>query len=215
MFELPDLPYDYDALAPVISEAALRLHHDKHHARYVAMTNSLSGDLGAGFKSLEDLVALSARRGQRQLFNNAGQAWNHGFFWQCMTPVPTPPAGDLAKGIQAQFGSLDALRTLFIAEGAGHFGSGWVWLIAEDEGLAVVTTHDAGSPLTHAGATPLLVCDLWEHAYYLDHKNDRAAFLAAWWDKLAYWPFAGRQYAAANGQLEAWSYPKPVEPALS
>lgn len=110
MFELPDLPYGYDALEPVISEVTLQLHHGKHHARYVAMTNSLADGLGTDFQSLEDLVALSARRGQRQLFNNAGQAWNHGFFWQCMTPVPTPPAGDLAKNIEAQFGSLDALH---------------------------------------------------------------------------------------------------------
>ena len=214
MLELPDLPYGYDALEPVISRATLRLHHAKHHARYVAMTNSLSGELKTDFQSLEDLVALSARRGLRKLFNNAGQAWNHGFFWQCMTPVPTPPASDLAKGIEAQFGNLDALRTLFIAEGTSHFGSGWAWLIAEGKDLAVITTHDAGSPLNQTGVTPLLVCDLWEHAYYLDHQNDRAAFLAGWWDKLAYWGFAGRQYAAANGQSEAWRYPKLVEAAL-
>lgn len=215
MFELPDLPYGYDALEPVLSEVTLQLHHGKHHARYVAMTNSLADGLGTDFQSLEDLVALSARRGQRQLFNNAGQAWNHGFFWQCMTPVPTPPAGDLAKNIEAQFGSLDALRTLFIAEGTSHFGSGWAWLVAKGEDLAVITTHDAGSPLNQTGVTPLLVCDLWEHAYYLDHQSDRAAFLSAWWDKLAYWGFAGRQYAAANGESAAWRYPKPVEPALS
>ena len=88
-------------------------------------------------------------------------------------------------------------------------------MVAKGEDLAVITTHDAGSPLNQTGVTPLLVCDLWEHAYYLDHQSDRAAFLSAWWDKLAYWGFAGRQYAAANGESAAWRYPKPVEPALS
>ena len=112
MFELPDLPYGYDALEPVISEVTLQLHHGKHHARYVAMTNSLADGLGTDFQSLEDLVALSARRGQRQLFNNAGQAWNHGFFWQCMTPSGgKEPGGTLMDAIRAQFGDF-----------AGHVG---------------------------------------------------------------------------------------------
>jgi len=215
MFELPDLPYGYAALGTVISEATMRLHHGKHHLRYVEVTNALLAEAGGEHGSLEEVVVSAARSGAHKLFNNAGQAWNHGFFWQSMAPAGAPPPDDLAQAIQAQFGGMEALKARFVAEGANHFGSGWVWLVAEGGTLKVVATHDAASPLTQPGAVPLLVCDLWEHAYYLDHKNDRAGFLSAWWDRLAYWPFAGRQYAAATGAGEPWHYPRPVEPALS
>jgi Fe-Mn family superoxide dismutase len=215
VFKLPDLPYGYDALGPVISEATMRVHHDKHHARYVKVTNDLLVEAGVVYRPLEDVVTLAARRGDPKLFNNAGQAWNHGFFWQSMDPAPRPPAGDLAKAITNQFGGLEGLKSAFLAEGVNHFGSGWVWLIAKDAVLSVVSTHDAASPLGEPGATALLVCDLWEHAYYLDHKNDRAGFLAGWFDSLANWAFAAQQYAAARGLAEGWRYPKPLEAALS
>lgn len=216
MFELPDLPYGHDALAPVISEATMHLHHDKHHARYVEVTNSLLAEAGAVYRPLEDVVVLASRRGARKLFNNAGQAWNHAFFWECMTPAPQLPTGDFAKALASQFGGLEGLKAAFVAEGVGHFGSGWVWLVARGDQLSVVSTHDAASPLVETGVTPLLVCDLWEHAYYLDHKNDRAGFLDAWFDRLANWAFAGRQYDAARGHdAEPWRYPKPSELAVA
>ncbi len=212
MIRLPDLPYGYGDLAPVTSETTLRTHHGKHHARYVQMSNELLSPADAD-RPLEEIVRKAHADAGSKLFNNAAQAWNHGFFWECMRPGGAQPAGDLAKAIDAELGGLTELRKLFAAEGGGHFGSGWVWLTAQNGRLAVSSTHDAATPLTTPGLTPLLVCDVWEHAYYLDHKNDRAGFLDAWWDLLANWEFAGRQYAAAASGAPAWRYPAPAPSA--
>ena len=207
MFVLPDLPYAYDALEPVMSERTLHFHHDKHHATYVKTLNELLDKDGASPRSLEDVIA---KAGQGKLFNNAAQAWNHAFFWEALSPDHDTPQSDLAKAIDTAFGGLAKLKEALVAEGAGHFGSGWVWLLADGHGaLSVRSTHDAGLPLTEGAATPLLVCDLWEHAYYLDHQNDRKGFLEAWFDALPNWRFAGRQFAAAQGDGEAWRYPAP------
>jgi len=211
MFALPDLPYAFDALAPAMSDKTLHFHHDKHHAAYVKTTNELLSKAGKTPKNLEDVIREASKAGEKKLFNNAAQAWNHGFFWVSMAPKGEKPTGDLAKAISDTFGDLAALRTKFVEEGAGHFGSGWVWLVADDSGkLEVRSTHDAEDLVTHQGATPLLVCDLWEHAYYLDHQNNRKGFLEAWFDGLANWSFAARQFAAARGQGEAWRYPAPT-----
>jgi len=198
MFILPDLPYGYGDLSPVLSEVTLRTHHGKHHARYVQVTNDLLAAQGRHVDALETVVRAAEAAGDRKLFNNAAQAWNHGFFWQCMRPGGAPPAGELVAAIDRTFGGLADLREAFQAQGTGHFGSGWVWLVATDGNLSVISTHDAATLLTAPGVTPLLVCDVWEHAYYLDHKNDRAGFLDAWWDRLANWEFAEHQYAAAR-----------------
>ena len=206
MYPLPDLPYGYGDLAPVISDTTLRTHHGKHHARYVQVTNELLSRAGAD-RPLEEEIRRAHAKGDAKLFNNAAQAWNHGFFWECMRPSGAPPRGDLVKAIDATFGSLADLRKIFTTEGAGHFGSGWVWLTLSGEALAVTSTHDAATPLTSPGVTPLLVCDVWEHAYYLDHKNDRVGFLDAWWDRLANWDFAERQYSAALTGAPGWRYP--------
>lgn len=205
MIGLPDLPYPYDALQPVISAATMRLHHDKHHARYVAVANDLACAAIGPNAGLEDVIAAAGS--DRKLFNNAAQAWNHGLFWACMTSRYRAPSGPLLSAIERSYASLDALRTAFITEGAAHFGSGWVWLVAKGEGLEVVSSHDAGTFAAQRGATPLLVCDLWEHAYYLDHQNDRGAYLAGWWDRLSNWGLAEQQYAAARGQGQVWAYP--------
>jgi Fe-Mn family superoxide dismutase len=207
MIQLPDLAYGYGDLAPVISETTLRIHHGKHHARYVQVTNDLLAQARAPSRPLEAVVIQAKSAGAQKLFNNAAQAWNHGFFWVCMRPGGGVPGGDLAKAIEASFGSVGELRKVFVAEGAAHFGSGWVWLTVKDGLLAVQSTHDAGLPLTEAGFTPLLVCDLWEHAYYLDPKNDRAGFLDAWWDLLANWDFADSQYTSALSSAPTWRYP--------
>ena len=205
MFSLPDLPYGYEALQPTMSSETLHLHHDKHHARYFAVMNDILKDRGdAG--SLEDVVIKAAKDGEKKLFNNAAQAWNHTFFWNSMTPDKAAPGGDLAQAIDA-FGGLEALKTKFCDEGAAHFGSGWVWLAADKSGaLSIVQTHDGENLLTK-DLTPLLVCDLWEHAYYVDYKNDRAAFLKAWFDALPNWAFAAKQLAAAKGQGAVWKHP--------
>jgi Fe-Mn family superoxide dismutase len=206
MFTLPDLPYGYDALQPTMSSETLHLHHDKHHARYFAVMNEILKDR-QGVGSLEEVVVKAAKDGEKKLFNNAAQAWNHSFFWVCMTPSKTKPEGDLAKAIDASFGGLEGLKTKFCEEGAAHFGSGWVWLAADKAGaLSIVQTHDGENLLTR-DLTPLLVCDLWEHAYYVDYKNDRAAFLKAWFDAVPNWPFAAGQLAAAKGQGQGWKHP--------
>ena len=210
MFTLPDLPYRYDALQPVLSDATLRTHHDKHHARYVEVTNSLLAESGTTLTTLDDVVEKTWHRGARKLFNNAAQALNHAFYWQCMSPEPARPSEALAKAINSTFDGLSGLRGNFIAEGLGHFGSGWVWLTVREGKLQILATHDGDTVMRIPGLTPLLVCDLWEHAYYLDHRNDRGAYLAGWWDRLANWAFASQQFEAAAGRAAAWSYPKPL-----
>lgn len=212
MFALPDLPYDHAALEPAISRATMHLHHEKHHQTYINTLNELLEAEGRSPSSLEEVVRAAAGDDKaRKLFNNAAQAWNHTFFWTAMSPRRQQPDGALAEAIAQAFGDLAGLKAKFVAEGAAHFGSGWAWLAAEGETLKVLSTHDAEDLLIHQGLTPLLVCDLWEHAYYLDHKNDRKGFLGAWFDALPNWDFAQSQYAAAKGSGEAWRHPAPIE----
>jgi superoxide dismutase, Fe-Mn family len=209
MFELPPLPYEYDALEPTMSAETLQFHHDKHHKAYVTKTNDLAPKAGLEGRSLEDVVREARRQGDTKLFNNAAQAWNHAFFWQCMSPDAGQPSGALAEAIDQAFGGLGDFKKAFAEEGAGHFASGWVWLVAGSEGLKVISTHDADDILVREGLFPLLVCDLWEHAYYLDYQNDRPGFLKRWLDGVADWSFAERQLAAANGHGEGFRYPAP------
>jgi Fe-Mn family superoxide dismutase len=196
MYLLTPLPYDANALRPVIGVETMQTHHGKHHAGYVRVVNELLGD-AAGSRPLEDVIADAHQRGVRKLFNNAAQAWNHAFFWESMAPVAAPPSAPLKDALDASFGSLGAFKDRFVAEGAAHFGSGWVWLMASAGKLEIVSTHDAEQPWLDTDGTPLLVCDVWEHAYYLDYKNERGQFLRAWVDRLANWNFAAGQYAAA------------------
>ena len=216
MFALPDLPYDYVALQPVISDDTLHFHHDKHHATYVKTLNELLAKAGDTETSLEAVIQAAAKADDKKLFNNAAQAWNHSFFWLAMSPEKQQPSGELSAAIDKAFGSLALLKSTFVTEGAGHFGSGWVWLAArKDGGLVVRSTHDADDTVMHPELTPLLVCDLWEHAYYLDHKNDRKAFLEAWFDALPNWEFAASQFAAARGDGRVWSYPEASREAAA
>lgn len=210
MYVLPELPYDADALAPYLSADTLRTHHDKHHKAYVEKASGLAAEAGLAGRPLEEVVRAASRMQNRKLFDNAAQAWNHAFFWQCMRPPGgDAPSGDLLRAINESFDDLAALKEAFIEEGAGHFGSGWVWLVTGPQGLRVISTHDADDTLVREGAFPLLVCDLWEHAYYLDYKNDRKAFLERWFDNVANWDFAAAQLAAGNGKGEGFSYPGP------
>ncbi len=207
MFQLPELPYGYDALQPTVSETTMRTHHDKHHKAYVDTTNTLVGEKGLAGKTLEEVVQFAKDNSEQKLFNQSGQAWNHAFFWECMTPNGAKPEGQLAEAINSAFGSLDELKTKFVTEGAGHFASGWVWLVVDGGALKVISTHDADTALVH-GITPLLVCDLWEHAYYLDYKNVRKEFLEKWFDGVANWAFAAKQLAG-----EAYRSPAPTDQA--
>lgn len=182
-FELPNLPFAPDALEPHMSAETFSYHHDKHHAKYVATLNSLLDASGEDPQSLEQLI----RESDGGVFKNAAQAWNHAFFWNCMSPEGggEPPKA-LADALTASFGSVDGFRDAFKKEALGHFGSGWAWLVKGEDGkLAITSTHDADCPV-RTGATPLLTCDVWEHAYYIDHRNDRGAFLDAFW-KIVDW----------------------------
>ena len=209
MFILPKLPYDYDALEPAISAETLQFHHDKHHRTSVEKPNELAPKAGLEGRTLEEVGREASRAADRHLFHNAAQAWNHAFFWECMAPGRGQPSDGIQGAIAQAFGGFQAFKDAFVEEGAEHFGSGWVWLVTGSGGLKVISTHDADDTLVKDGLFPLLVCDLWEHAYYLDYQNDRKAFLTRWIDEVANWAFAERQLAAAEGKGDGFRYPQP------
>ena len=210
MFALPDLPYAPTALEPVISANTLGFHHGKHHAGYVKTLNTRLAELPGVTGTLEEIIRQAAQIPDAKLFNNAAQCWNHSFFWLSMAPLRKDPDAELEKAIAAAFQDHAGLRSAFVAAGVGHFGSGWVWLMSDNRGaLSVTSTHDARDMLPGVDSTPLLVCDLWEHAYYLDHQNDRAGFLTQWFDHLADWSFAGRQFHASIRNGLSWRHPRP------
>jgi Fe-Mn family superoxide dismutase len=206
MIKLPDLPYAYDALEPAVSAETMHVHHDKHHAKYVEVANGLIAELGLEALSLEEVVAEAEKRQHAKLFNNAAQAWNHAFFWDCMTPQRRDPQGELAGVIEEAFGGLAGLKARFVEDGANHFASGWVWLAAGADGLVVLSSHDGGTLAHNRDLTPLLVCDLWEHAYYIDYRQDRKTFLETWFDKVADWEFAEAQFDARQGRHAPWRF---------
>ena len=182
-FALPPLPYDIDALAPHISRETLEYHHGKHHQKYVDTANdTVSGTDDEG-RSLEDLIGSTTGT----LFNQVAQIWNHTFYWNSMTPNGGgEPGGEVAEGINSAFGTYGGFRSQFTAAAVGHFGSGWAWLVDDGSGLVITTTSDADNPLTHS-QKPLLTCDLWEHAYYIDYRNARPAYVDAYLDNLVNW----------------------------
>lgn len=199
-FPLIDLPFPADSLTPAISAKTLSYHHGKHHKAYLDKTNRAIEGTDLADAELAEVIA-SARGSDQGLFNNAAQAWNHGFYWHSLAPDSAPPSGELAERIDADFGGLDALREKLAKAGAGHFASGWVWLAEKNGKLSIEETHD-GDTLADGDKNPLLVIDLWEHAYYLDHQNARPAYLDAVLDKLN-WEFAAENLARG----EAWRYP--------
>lgn len=196
---LSKLPFAEDALEPVMSADTVRTHHGKHHAKYVSTVNELIAGSRYEAMSLEDIIKSSKADGERKLFNNAAQVWNHDFFWSSLSPSVTEPSRGLAMALEASFGSMDKFNAAFIDKGLGHFGSGWVWLIANGEKLELEDTHDADTPIAH-GKTALLTCDVWEHAYYLDTKNDRGAFLKSFVAKLANWTTASKLFEELRGR---------------
>lgn len=199
---LPPLPYADTALEPSISATTLQTHHGKHHKAYVDKTNAAidGGDLAEA--SLEQIIKAAQAKGDKGLFNNAAQSWNHAFYWNSLTPESAEPTGELAEAIDGAFGSLDRLSEELASQGAAHFASGWVWLVERDAKLSVEQTHDAATFAT-GDAKPLLVIDLWEHAYYLDHKNLRPEYLKAVIDKHLNWSFAAENL----GRDGTWTYP--------
>jgi superoxide dismutase, Fe-Mn family len=199
-FQVPDLPYAYDALEPSIDEATMRVHHDKHHAAYVANANAaLEGTEWADrpLESILDNLDLLPEDKRTAVRNNAGGHANHSLFWEIMKPDGGgAPSGNLAAAIADTFDSLDELKAQVNDAGVKRFGSGWTWLIHDGTGLAVVSTPNQDSPLM-TGDTPLLGIDVWEHAYYLQYQNRRPDYLAAWWNVVD-WDAVGARYDAVR-----------------
>lgn len=196
-FELPPLPYAYDALAPYMSVETLELHHDKHHNAYVMKGNELLAGSGLEGQSLED-ICKNSHSSNPGLFNQAGQHYNHIHFWQWMKPngggaVPEK----LAAKIDSDLGGYDKFRADFIAAGVGQFGSGWCWLAMKEGKLEIMKTPNGENPLIH-NATPLLGCDVWEHSYYVDYRNLRPKYLEAFIDNLVNWEYVESLFDAAS-----------------
>ena len=197
-FTLPPLPYDEDALAPTISAKTMNFHHGKHHKAYVDKLNELILGTDYADMTLEDIVKATFQdASQKEIFNNAAQAWNHTFFWSCLSPRGEKPAAGMLRAIERDFGGYDAFAAEFAKQGVSQFGSGWVWLVAKGDKLAIEKTPDALTPMAE-GKHCLLTIDIWEHAYYLDYQNKRPDFLKAVIEKLLNWDFAAQNFARAG-----------------
>ncbi len=190
-FELSPLPYAPDALAPYMSAQTLGFHHGKHHQTYVTNLNNLVKETPLAEKSLEDIILATVGDAAKVgVFNNAAQVWNHTFFWNSMKPQGGgAPAGELAERVKTDFGSLEAFKEEFKKTALAQFGSGWAWLVLDGGKLKVVKTANAATPFTDK-QKPLLTCDVWEHAYYLDYQNRRADMVDAFLNNLVNWQFA-------------------------
>ena len=191
-FQLPELPFERDALEPHISKETLDYHYGKHHHTYVVKLNGLVEGTDQENKSLEEIIKTS----EGGVFNNAAQVWNHTFYWQCLSPNGGgKPTGELADAIDQTFGSFDEFVTKFSDMAVNNFGSSWTWLVKNSDGsLEIVNTSNAGTPMTN-GQKALLTCDLWEHAYYIDYRNVRPDYLKAFW-ALANWEFVANNFAS-------------------
>ncbi|WP_394271045.1 superoxide dismutase [Qipengyuania sp.] len=200
-FKLIDLPYPDTALEPAVSAETLSYHHGKHHKAYIDKTNAAIEGSDHANGSLIEVIA-AARGSNQGLFNNAAQSWNHGFYWYSLSPTASNPSNELRSMIDQSFGSVDALIEQLKERGAGHFASGWVWLAEKNGALSIEETHDGDTLADQQGVNPLLVIDLWEHAYYLDHQNARPQYLDAVMDKLN-WSFAAENLTRGK----TWEYP--------
>jgi len=192
--ELPDLPYDLSALDPFVSEEQMDYHYNKHHAAYFTKLNGLIDGKPESEKSLKELVITS----EGGVFNNAAQAWNHTFFWHCMTPSGGGgPKGDLKAAIERDFGSIEDFKKQLSTTAATLFGSGWAWLAADKSGkLELMPLSNADTPLKH-GKEPIMTLDVWEHAYYIDYRNRRPDFIEKFWDMI-HWDFVEKSYKDAQ-----------------
>jgi len=205
-FALPPLPFDKAALEPVLSAESFDYHHGKHHKAYIDKVNGWIDEKELAGKSLVEVIALARDRADKPLLNNAGQIWNHDFFWRCLAPAgSTKPSAALNKLIEASFGSQEKMVEKLAAEGVGHFGSGWAWLVLAGDALKIMSLHDGATPLGQEGIKPLLTLDVWEHAYYIDYRNARPKFLEAVLGKVVNWDFVSQNVegeAAAQGDQQ-------------
>ena len=192
MIELPKLPYKRDALETHISQRTIDFHYGQHHAGYVKNLNNLIENSKFENMSLEEIIKNS----EGSIFNNAAQVWNHTFYWHCMTPEKDAhPQALLLKTLERDFGSFDNFKQMFIKQAATLFGSGWLWLVCDnDKKLSLLQTSNAETPFTNNELRPLLVCDVWEHAYYLDQQNLRLAYLNEFW-QIINWKFVEKKLA--------------------
>ena len=190
-FRLPDLPFAKDALAPHMSVETLEFHHGKHHAAYVKKTNQLlegKPELRGG--SLAQTVRKARETGDSKLFDNAAQLWNHSFFWQCLSPAEgQKPTGKLLHLIDDAFGGIDPMLEKLRDEAVNHFSNGWAWLLVDRGSLRIVSLHDSDTPLVHEGMVPLFTLDVWEHAYYIDYRNERPKFVSSVLSNIVNWEF--------------------------
>jgi Fe-Mn family superoxide dismutase len=191
-FTLPDLPFDRAALEPYMSAETLDFHHGKHHKAYVDKVNKLLGDTDLEGASLVEVICAAHGRHDKPLFNNSAQIWNHSFFWQCLaTEGSTRPSGKLREMINDDFGGEQALIDQLTQASVNHFGSGWGWLLLNNGSLEVTSLHDADTPVAH-GMTPLLTIDVWEHAYYIDYRNQRPKFVESVLENIVNWDFVSQ-----------------------
>ncbi len=201
-FTLPDLPYDRDALAPHMSAETLEFHHGKHHRAYVTKANELLGDSDLEGASLVEVIRAAHGRKDKPLFNNTAQIWNHSFFWQCLAPAgSTRPEGKLREMINADFGGEQQLLEALAKESVGHFASGWGWLILNGGKLQITSLHDSDTPVAH-DMVPLLTVDVWEHAYYIDYRNERPRYVKSVLENIINWDFVA-QNLDGNGASRA------------
>jgi len=187
---LSNLPYDLDALEPYVSAETLSFHYDKHHRGYVDKLSMLVEGTSFAGLSLEDIITKARETAEIDILNNASQAWNHAFLWESMSPSGGyKPSGQIEEMIENEFGDLETLKHRFMQAALSHFGSGWIWLVQDGSNLRILTTGNADSPIG-TQMTPLLTLDVWEHAYYLDYKNERKRYIESFLDRLINWNFA-------------------------
>lgn len=188
-FELPPLPYDQNAFGDIVSSETFDYHWGKHHRAYVTKTNELAPQAGLEGRKLSEVIRAAHEGGNKGLFNNSGQLWNHSFYWQCLSPEQQQPTGVLKQKIEEEFGSVETMLDKLKTESVNHFASGWGWLVLEGDKLKVTSLHDADTPVVHANMKPLLTIDVWEHAYYIDYRNARADHVDALLKRAINWEF--------------------------
>jgi len=207
-FKLPDLPYARDALAPHLSAETLDFHHGKHHAAYVKKANAMLEEKGGGERALSEIVRQARTDEDSKLFNNAAQIWNHSFFWQCLAPAEgQQPDGKLKQMIEASFGDAGTMLRKLEEEAVNHFSNGWAWLVLNRDQLEITSLHDADTPLVHDGMVPLFTLDVWEHAYYIDYRNERPKFVSEVLKNIVNWEFVA---ANLDGQGDHRADQEPV-----
>jgi Fe-Mn family superoxide dismutase len=201
-FELPPLPYDKSAFGEILSAETFDFHWGKHHRAYVNKTNELAPQAGLDGRRLSEVIRAAKESGNKGLFNNSAQLWNHSFYWQCLSPETQQPTGALKQKIDEAFGSTDVLLDKLKTESVNHFASGWGWLVLDGDQLKVTSLHDGDSPVAYDGMKPLLTIDVWEHAYYIDYRNARPDYVDALLKRAINWEFVA-QNLDGNGVSRA------------